>query len=305
MPEFTVRPAVKQEFADFAAWYMAERNKDARVAAAAGNAWQRLLFRRWVLPRYLRTRTNQLVLEQDGRLAGFAVVEQAGDAVTLSEFSLDEGFDAAGLLIALLHAAESLARDRDYRYVRLMPLDSSPARLALFQAAGYELLDYYLWSFQGELIGRPAPDTLRLVALLPKEGLAERVQWLRAELDASAVAVRALIDDTLLPRLPSPFPSYRIEQSHEALGYLSVRPNERGDGVLSLAISLQPAHWGSELEIQAVLAALQDHAAGQPVATRVMLSTAAHADQAEAGYLALGLRRELDERPLFAKDLGL
>lgn len=304
MPEFAVRPAAKREFAAFAAWYIEERSQDPRFAATAGNIWQRVLFRRWVLPRYLRTRTNQLVLEQDGRTAGFAVAEQAGDTVTLSEFRVEQGFDAPGLLRALLHAVEALARDREYTYVRLSPLDSSPARLALYQAAGYVLLDYYLWSYQGELAGRVASAGLTLCALLPRDGLAERLQWLAAEMDASEIAARAVINSSLLPQRPSPFPSYRIERDGEAVGYVSVRANERDDGVLSLALSLEPTLWGSETETQAALAALAAHNVAQPAAVRVMLSTTAHADQAEAIYRGLGLSRQLDERPLLVKTVA-
>lgn len=304
MPEFTVRPAARQQFAAFVAWYIEERSRDPRFAATAGNAWQRFLFRRWVLPRYLRTRTNQLVLEQDGSFAGFAVVEQAGDTVTLSEFRVEPGFAVPELLKALLAAVETLARDREYRYVRLAPLDSSAEHLALYRAAGYELLDYYLWSYRGELTGEVAPAGLTLRSLLPRDGLSERLHWLAIEMDASAVVARELIDSSLLPQRPSPFPSYRIEQHGDAVGYVSVRADERNDGVLSLALSLQPALWGSEIETQAVLAAVATHRAAAPVAVRIMLNTTAHADRAEAVYSRLGLSRMLDDRPLLVRDLA-
>ena len=199
MHTFGVRPASKPEIKDITAWFIQERSKDARFVHLSRSAWQRFLMRNWVLPRYLRSQAHTFVLEQDARRAGFAVVEQMGDFVTLTEFSVDDGFDEAGLLLALTRTAEEMARDREYRYARIAPLDSSEPRLALFRSAGYELVDYYLWSFTGELAGSELAGEAALRALNPKEGLEQRVEFLRQELDASEVATRAMIEVQPVP----------------------------------------------------------------------------------------------------------
>lgn len=309
MPAFGVRPANKSEIKGIVAWFIQERGKDARFAQINRSPWQRFLMRNWVLPRYLRSQANTFVLEQDGRTAGFAVVEQAGEWVTLSEFSIDAGYEVEGLLRALLRTSEDLARDREYRYVRVAPLDNSPPRLALFRSAGYELIDYYLWAFTGEMAGHAATGGVELRALSPKDGLQQRIAYLRQELDASQVAERGMIEESLFPRKPSPHPSYTIALtgdeagSGQEIGYLSLRPDERGDGVLSVAISLDPAHWGAPVETQVIAAAVHDRGDGQAIPVRVMISTSAHADRSEASLVALGLARTVDDRPILAKSV--
>ena len=309
MHSFGVRPASKPEIKEITAWFIQERSKDARFVHLSRNAWQRFLMRTWVLPRYLRSQAHTFVLEQDARRAGFAVVEQMGDFVTLTEFSVEDGFDEAGLLLALTRTAEEMAKDREYRYARIAPLDSSEPRLALFRSAGYELVDYYLWSFTGELAGSELAGQATLQALNPKEGLERRVEFLRQELDASEAATRAMIESSLFPRRPSTFPSYSIElagdgaDASQTVGYVSSRPNERQDGVLSVAISLQPAYWGAPLEAQVIAGAAFLHGDGQPTPLRVMISTTAHADRSEASFASLGLTRAMDERPILYKDL--
>jgi hypothetical protein len=309
MHTFGVRPASKPEIKDITAWYIQERNRDARFVHLNRSAWQRFLMRNWVLPRYLRGQAHTFVLEQDGRSAGFAVVEQLGDSFTVTEFSVEDGCDEAGLLLALARTTEEMARDREYRYARIAPLDCNEQRLALFRSAGYELVDYYLWRFAGELAGGELGGGATLRALDPKAGLEQRVAFLRQELDASDVATRAMIEASLFPRRPSTHPSYSVEiasgggDTGQAIGYLSLRPNERQDGVLSIAISLQPAYWGSSLEAQAVAGAVFLHAGSQPTPLRVMISTTVHADRSEPILASLGLARGMDERPILYKDL--
>lgn len=309
MPGFGVRPASKPEIKDITAWFIQERSKDARFVHLSRSAWQRFLMRTWVLPRYLRSQAHTFVLEQDTRSAGFAVVEQMGDSMTLTEFSVDDGFDEAGLLLALTRTVEEMGRDREYRYARVAPLDSSEARLALFRSAGYELVDYYLWCFRGELAGSELVGDVELRLLNPKEGLEQRIDLLRQELEASEVVTRAMIESSLLPRRPSTFPSYSIElagagSSAAPIGYLSVRRNERQDGVTSLAISMQPAYWGTAQEAQAIAGAAYQQGRGQPTGLRIMISTSAHADRSEASFASLGLTRAMDERPILIKDLA-
>jgi hypothetical protein len=309
MHTFGVRPASKPEIKDITGWFIQERSKDARFVHLSRSAWQRFLMRNWVLPRYLRSQAHTFVLEQDGRTAGFAVAEQMGDSITLTEFSVDEGFEEAGLLLALTRTTEEMARDREYRYARIAPLDSSEERLALFRSAGYELVDYYLWSFKGEMVGSELAGEAALQSLSPKDGLAQRIDFLRQELRASQVATQEMIEASLFPRRPSPYRSFSIElagsddDALQPVGYLSLRPNERQDAVLSMAISLQPAHWGTPLEAQVVAGATYEQGDGKTLPVRVMISTTAHADRSEAGFASLGLVRVMDERPILYKDL--
>ena len=310
MSTFGVRPASKPEIKDITAWFIQERSKDARFVRLSRSAWQRFLMRKWVLPRYLRSQAHTFVLEQDTRSAGFAVVEQMGDSITLSEFSVEDGFDEAGLLLALTRTIEEMARDREYPYARIAPVDRSEARLALFRSAGYELVDYYLWSFMGDLAGSELAGAAALHTLNPKEGLEQRIAFLRQELEASQVTTQAMIEASLFPRRPSTFRSYSIElagagaDESQTIGYFSLRPNERQDGVLSIAISLQPAYWGTPLEAQVIAGAAFMHDKSQTTPLRVMISTTAHADRSEASFASLGLTRGMDERPILFKDLA-
>jgi hypothetical protein len=310
MHVFGVRPASKPEIKEITAWFIRERSKDARFVRLSRSRWQRFLMRTWVLPRYLRAQAHTFVLEQDTRSAGFAVVEQMGDSVTVTEFSVEAGFDEAGLLLALTRTAEAMARDREYRYARIAPMDCSEPRLALFRSAGYELVDYYLWSFMGQLAGSKLAGEATLRPLSSKEGLQQRIDFLRQELEASEVATRAMIEASLFPRRPSPYRSMSVDLAgsegageSRTIGYLSLRPNERLDGVLSIALSLDPAYWGTPLEAQIVAGAAYEHSKGQPAPVRVMISTTAHADSCQASMAALGLARGMDERPILYKDL--
>lgn len=309
MPDFGIRPASKPELKDITAWFIQERSKDARFVHLSGNAWRRFLLRRWALPRYLRSQAHTFVLEQDSRTAGFAVIEQMRESFTLSEFSIEAGFDEPGILRALTRTMEEMARDREYRYARVAPLDSSEPKLATFRSLGYEAVDYYLWAFTGELAGSELAGEAVLRPLNPKEGLERRIEILREELAASQVTTQAMIEASLFPQRPSIFPSFSVELAApgagegQPIGYLSLRPNERQDGVLSVAISLQPGYWGAPLEAQVVRGAAYQHAKGQPTRVRVMISTTAHADRSEALFTGLGLARGIDDRPILFKDL--
>jgi hypothetical protein len=310
MPDFGVRPASKPELKDITAWFIQERSKDARFVHLSGNVWRRSLLRNWVLPRYLRSQAHTFVLEQDGRTAGFAVVEQMRESFTLSEFSVEAGFDEPGILRALTRTIEEMAQDLEYRYARAAPLDSSEPKLAMFRSFGYEAVDYYLWAFMGELTGSGLAGEAVLRPLNPKDGLERRIGILRQELAASQVTTQAMIEASLFPRRPSSFPSFSIDLpaaggagEGQPIGYLSLRPNERQDGVTSIAISLEPAYWGTPLETQVVLGAIYQHAKGQPARVRVMISTTAHADRSEALFTGLGLARGIDDRPILYKDL--
>jgi hypothetical protein len=308
MAEFTVRPASKGEIRGISDRFLEERSKYPGMSKLVGKGVRGWMVRNVVTPRYLRRSANTLVLEQDAEAVGFAVVEQGGQSVYLSDFAMREDVDRPGMMAALLAQVEVMARERDYRFVRATPWDSSEAALAAFFQAGFELLDYYLWVFAGVPTPVEAPTNVTLEELPVNRALESRLKYLRTELDASEVAGRDLIEAVFFPKRPSTHRAYRITvvdgQSGEPqeIGYLSPRPDERGDGVLTLAVSLAPEYWGSEVESRTVGAYAAEAGAEQPV--RVLICTALHADRAEAGYRALGLTREMDLRPVLYKSVG-
>ena len=247
------------------------------------------------------------IRDRDGKTGGFAVVEQGGLAVNLADFAIREGFDRASLVSAMLAQMEQLAHEREYHYLRATPWDSSETALAPFYQAGFHLLDYYLWVFTGQVSGIATPKDVTLVELAAKTALERRLHFLRKELDASQVAGRDLIEAVFFPRKPSTYRAYRVETvdalggEPTEIGYLSPRPNERSDGVLTLSVSLEPEAWGTDLEMQAVGGFASEAGPDQPV--RVLVCTSLHADRAEEGYRKLGLIRELDLRPVLYKDV--
>lgn len=308
MSEFNVRLATKGELRSISDWFLDERGKYPGMSHLQAGGLRGWMLRSIATPRYLRRAATTLVLEQDGQMAGFAVVEQGGKAVYLSDFAIREGMDRAGLMVAMLAFIENFARERDYAFVRATPWDASEASLASFYQAGFELLDYYLWIFYGQPRAVEAPQDAKLVDLSAKQALDRRLDFLRQELDASQVAGRDLIEAVFFPRRASTYRAFEITlvdpEGGEAkkIGYLSPRPNERDDGVLTIALSLAPEYWGSEMETQIVGAYAAEASPDQPV--RVLISTSKHVDKAEAAFGSLGLVRELDLRPVLFKRLS-
>lgn len=307
MAEFNVRLASKGEIRGISDWFLEERSKYPGMSQLVGRGVRGWMVRNVVTPRYLRKAAYTYVLEQDGKTGGFAVVEQGGLAVNLADFAIREGFDRASLVSAMLAQMEQLAHEREYHYLRATPWDSSETALAPFYQAGFHLLDYYLWVFTGQVSGIETPKDVTLVELAAKTALERRLHFLRKELDASQVAGRDLIEAVFFPRKPSTYRAYRVETvdalggEPTEIGYLSPRPNERSDGVLTLSVSLEPEAWGTDLEMQAVGGFASEAGPDQPV--RVLVCTSLHADRAEEGYRKLGLKRELDLRPVLYKDV--
>jgi hypothetical protein len=307
MSEFNARLASKGEIRGISDWFLEERSKYPGMSQLVGRGMRGWMVRNVVTPRYMRKVAYTYVLEQDGKTGGFAVVEQGGLAVNLSDFAIREGFDRAGLVTVMLAQVEQLAREREYHYVRATPWDSSETALAPFYQAGFELLDYYLWVFTGQVSGMETPKDVTLVELAAKTALERRLHFLGKELDASQVAGRDLIEAVFFPKKPSTYRAYRVEtvdvQGGEPseIGYLSPRPNERSDGVLTLSVSLEPEAWGTDLEMQTVGGFASEVGPDQPV--RVLVCTSLHADRAEESYRKLGLTRELDLRPVLYKDV--
>ena len=283
MPQYEVRIARKDEIKPVMDLLVQERSRFPSFARLMNNPWRRVLYLKWVTPRYLRTSANTFVLLQDGELAGYAVAEQSGEAVHLADFVVTDGYDRRPLLAILFRQVEQLTVERGYRYLRASPWEADAETMAAFDDAGFHLLDYYLWAFSGVMEGVEPPASINLRPLANKEHGELRTQFLKMELDASENPGREVIDAIFLRRRLPPFKAFAIELAEPEgdpvdIGYLSPRPNERDDGVLSLVISLDPAYWGTEIETQTLGGFLSEVGKGEPQPARVLVSTTAHAD---------------------------
>lgn len=301
MPDFVVRDAANSELPQITEWLLEEAERDPFFRQSARGGIRRWLYRHLMVPRYLRRMADTWSLEQDGQLAGFAVVEPRGTMLHIAEAVVRPGFDRTALIAAVVRRAEAVAREREYDYLRTSPIGSDEEDLAPYHAAGLQLLDYYMWAYSGQAT---AVDIARDVTLRPLPGakaLERRRFYLRQELDASNIAGRELIEAALLPSRPPSHRAYEIEHEGQPIGYFAPRPNERGDGVLTLVISLLPPYWGSDLETHVASDVVASVGKGQPVPLRVLLSTTAHCAKADAGLAGLGLQRQMDIRPVFYK----
>lgn len=310
MTSITVRDAEKSELKAIAGQLLELRRRLPGFAAQLNSPVRRFLLANFAAPRYLRSGAYALVLEQDARPVGFGVVEQAGNALYLADYHTASGSDRRALLVALAERVERMAREREYPFARISVWEPDEEAVAAFQQAGYQWLDFYLWSYAGQVQGGRAVDELSFRELTGKEAAATRVQFVQAELDDSQVGGRQLIDEVFLTRHP-PHPALAIayqpggQPEPRTIGYLSPRPNERGDGVLSLVLALEPQQWGSDLEIDAIRGYLEQMGEGSDQPVRVLVSTTAHAQRSEPAFTALGLRRELDTGPIMYKDLEI
>ncbi|HRX03048.1 MAG TPA: hypothetical protein P5148_07870 [Anaerolineae bacterium] len=309
MPQYEVRIAQNSEIKPVMNLLVKERSRFPSFARLMNSPWRRILYQKWVTPRYLRTSANTFVMLQDGELAGYAVAEQSGDAFHLADFVVTDGYDRRALLAILFRKVEQLAIDRSYRYLRASPWEADDETMATFDEAGFHLLDYYLWAFGGVITGVEPPAAVNLRPLNNKEHGELRTKFLVMELDASDNPGREVIDAIFLRRRLPPFKAYAIELTGPEgdtvdIGYLSPRPNERDDGVLSLVISLDPAYWGSELETQTMGGFLSEVGQGNPQPARILVSTNAHADRIEEAMAGYDLVREMDMRPVLYKILA-
>ncbi|MEZ4768593.1 MAG: hypothetical protein R2844_09220 [Caldilineales bacterium] len=309
MPQYEVRIARKEEIKPVMDLLVQERSRFPAFAKLMSNPWKRVLYQRWVTPRYLRSSANTFVLLQDGELAGYAVAEQSGAAVHLADFIVTDGFDRRPLLAILFHQVEQLAVDRGYHFLRSSPWEADDETMAIFEEAGFRLLDYFLWAFSGAVQGMAAPENVNLRTLGNREHAESRQRYLAMELDASENPGRAMIDAVFLKRRLPPYKAFAIELAEQAgqteeIGYLSPRPNERDDGVLTLMVGLDPAYWGSDLETQIIGGFLSEVGRGEATPARVVVSTTAHADRIDAAMAGIGLVRDLDMRPVMYKELG-
>lgn len=309
MPDYEVRIAAKSEIKPVMEMLIRERSRYSSFASLLKSPLRRLMYEKWVLPRYLRNSVNTFVMLQDKTLAGYAVAEQSGPAVHLADFVAVDGFDRGPLLALLFQKVEQMAAERDYRFLRASPWEADDETMAAFEAAGFRLLDYYLWAFRGVAAGVEPPEKVSLRPLGNRTHAEQRERYLLMELDASAVEGREMIEAVFLRRRLPPYKAYVIELEDTSgetreIGYLSPRPNERSDGVLTLALGLDPAYWGSELETAIVGGFLSEVNAGAPKEARLLVSTSTHADRIESAMAGLGLRREMDLRPVLYKILG-
>jgi ribosomal protein S18 acetylase RimI-like enzyme len=304
MPELTVRDPTKAERKAIADWLIEDIAGDPFFRKTMGSPWRRWLYRTVVMPRYLGSGAYPWALEQDGALAGYAIVVPRGLSVHISDLVVRPGYDKPSLVSLVLLRAENLARESEYPYLRVAPLATSDAELAPYRAAGLDFLDYYLYAYTGTVAGAELPPGLGLAALPGPKALGLRLRYLDQELEAAAVPPRDLIEDTLLPSRPPQYPSFAITREGEEIGYLGARPDERGDGVLTLVLSAGPETWGTDLEPGVIAGYLGRQAAGQPVATRVLLCTTAHCQQSDTALAAIQLQRGLDARPVLYKKLA-
>lgn len=301
MPNLIVRPATKPEVQTITEWLLENSQNDPSMRKALSNPWQRWMFRHFVAPRYLRSSVYTWALEQDGQLMGYALVEPRLSVLNLLEVAIQPGADRAGFFAQVVRQAEQLAVEGDYGFIRTSPPDLGSETLALYRAAGFEQLDYYLYAYNGQVSGGQVPRDVTMRPLSGRRAVEQRRYYLKQELDASQVAGRNLIDAALLPSRPPANRAYEIELEGRAVGYFAPRPNERGDGVLTLVISLLPEYWGSDLEARIVAGMAASLGKGQPVPVRVLISTSAHCEKADAALAAIGLARSFDIRPVLYK----
>lgn len=304
MPNLIVRPATKPELETITEWLLENSQNDPAMHKALSNPWQRWMFRHFVAPRYLRSSVYTWALEQDGQLMGYTLVEPRLHVLNLLEVVVQPGADRAGLFAAAMRQAEQLAIDGDYDSIRTSPADMSDETLGLYRSAGFEQLDYYLYAYNGQVSGGEVPRDVTMRPLSGRRAVEQRRYYLKQELDASHVAGRNLIDSALLPSRPPTNRAYEIELEGRAIGYFAPRPNERGDGVLTLVISLLPEFWGGDLEARIVAGMAASLGKGQPVPVRVLISTTAHCEKSDAALAAIGLTRSFDIRPVLYKHVS-
>jgi ribosomal protein S18 acetylase RimI-like enzyme len=303
-----MRPATRQELKQVANWLLEGRGQDEQIRKVAGSGLRRALFKQVLIPRYLRQATTTWMLEQDGALAGYAVVEQRGVAVHLADLAVFQGFDRAAWVPEVLRHAEEFALERDYRFVRTSLVEADDAASAPYLRAGYQFLDYYLWAYDGRVLVSQPPGDVTLREIPPQQALDRRLHYLRQELDASEVSGRQLIDSSYLPSRPPRQRAFEIvlaasegDKAERPIGYLLGRPNARGDGVLTMVLSMDPAFWGSDVEARIVASVASEAQANN--AFRLLLSTTRHCEQADDVLASIGLHRQLDRYPVLFKAL--
>jgi hypothetical protein len=304
MAELTVRDPTKAERKVIADWLIEDIASDPFFRKAMASPWRRWLYRTVFMPRYLGSGSHPWALEQDGDLAGYAIVIPRGLSVHISDLVVRPGYDQPNLVSLALQRAENLARELEYPYLRIAPLATSDAELAPYRAAGLDFLDYYLYAYTGTVAAAELPSGLGLAAIPAPKALGLRLRYLEQELEAAAVPAQDLIEDALLPSRPPQYPSFAITREDEEIGYLGARPDERGDGVLTLVLSAGPETWGTDLEPGVITGYLSRQATGQPAVIRVLLCTTAHCQQSDPALAAIGLQRGLDARPVLYKKLA-
>lgn len=304
MAELTVRDATKDERKLIQDWLIEDIAADPFFRSTMESPWRRFLYRAVVMPRYLSGGAYPWSLEQDGELAGYAVVVLQGLSVHISDLVVRPGYEEPTLISLVLQRAENLAREREYPYLRIAPLATSDEKLAPYRAAGLSFLDYYLYAYTGNVAAGELPVGVQLQGLAAPKALGLRLGYLDQELKAAAVPALDLIEDTLLPSQPPKYPSFAITRDGADFGYLGARPDERRDGVMTLVLSTPLEAWGTALEPGIIAGYLARRGATEPVAVRLLLCTTAHCEKADAALAAIGLQRGLDARPVLYKKVA-
>ncbi|MEA3335356.1 MAG: hypothetical protein U9R25_05560 [Chloroflexota bacterium] len=308
MSELIVRDVSKSEIKQIAGWFIEDHADNPMYARMFGGTLRRLLYHKWVLPRYLQNAASIWLIEEGDDAVGYVVVERSGAAIHLADLVLyddDLRAEAVGKIVA---RARDVAQDKGYRYIGTAPGKTDEDLLQTYRDSGFEFLDYYLWAFSGQVMDIDAPEGVDLPSLGLKSSLEQRLHYLGIELDASEVAARDLIESNYLPKKPAKNHAFEIELTRadggtQGIGYLSPRPDERKDGVLSLVLSTDPAYWGTPLEAQIVGAFANATSEDETVPVRVMVSTTAHAEQSQDAFADIGLVRGLDARPVMYIDI--
>lgn len=311
MADLAVRMVQRSEIKQVTNWLLEARGQDPQFQRIAGGGLRRVLFRQFIVPRYLRGMATTWILEVGDAVAGYAILEQRGIAVNLADMAVFEDFDRASIVPALLERVEQFAREREYGYVRTALAAPDEQMIEAYQQAGYQYLDYYLWAYTGEVSHVEPPAEVTLTQIAPGKALERRLDYLRQELDASEPIGRELIDASFLPSRPPRQRVFEIFLTADdgepgpGIGYLSGRPNERGDGILTIILSTAPAYWGTDLEAQIAGGVAVESGAGTTGGFRLLLSTTRHCEQSDPALAAIGMERHMDRFPVLFKRVEL
>jgi hypothetical protein len=274
------------------------RADDTGFRIAARGPLQRLLYERWVAPRFLSRTADTFRADIAGGMAGYLVLLYDHPSVALVDVIALDGFKEVGVEQQLIAHAEKTARQRQYPYLRagLMPNDQRIT--AIFAGCGFQPLQFRRWEFSGTLAARPAPEGITMRPLVGRVAAERRAYYLQAELDAAQPAARDLIEAHYSPTRRTLAQAFELVHEDDPFGYLSAR---REQGAYVLGLSTLPEWWGHETEI-AIIAAFPASAARTAQAeVRLRLDSTPHAD-ADAGALAaLGLQRALANPDMWFK----
>lgn len=297
-PTITIAPATAKDCRTIARLMLERRAGDPKLGNVARRPLQRLLYERWVAPRFLGRTADTFRADMHDQMAGYLVLLYEHPSVAILDVVALDGYKEHGVEHELIAHAEKLAGERQYPYVRA-GLTPDDARItAIFDASGFQPLQFRRWQFSGTVAARPAPQGITMRPLVGRAAIERRAHYLQAELDAARPLARDLIEAHYSPKRPSAAQAFELIHEGEPFGYLSVR---RQHGCYVLGLSTLPEGWGQETEI-ATIAAFPTSAAGASQAdVRLRLDSTPHAEAAAEALAGLGLRRALIEPDIWFK----